>query len=107
MPEEFTASEAKNEFARALDTAITKGAVVITKHNSPRAVLLPIEEFDDLTRDREQRMHALREEFDALYGRMQQPSYGRGLDALFTATSEEFGRAAVKMARSEKTRRRG
>ncbi len=107
VAEEFTASQAKNEFARALDSAVTKGAVVITKHNAPKAVLLPIEEFDDLTREREERMRALRAEFDTLYASMQAPSFGRGVDSLFTATSEELGRAAAKMARREKNKRRG
>ena len=104
LAEEFTASRAKNQFAHALESAITKGAVVITKHNSAKAVLLPIEEFDDLTREREERMSSLRAEFDALYSRMQEPSFGRGLDALFTATPEEFGRAYVKLARGKKKR---
>src|SRR5437868_754658 len=74
-PEQFTASQAKNEFARALDGAMTHGAVVITKHDSPKAVLLSVEEFKELTRDREQRMNALRAEYDEMYARMQQPSF--------------------------------
>lgn len=107
VAEQFTASEAKNEFARALESAVTKGAVVITKHNSPKAVLLPIEEFDDLTREREQRMSPLRAEFDALYARMQEPAFGKGIDALFSATPEQLGRAYVKEARRSSAKKRG
>lgn len=35
-----TASRLKNEFGTVFDEAAVSGAVVITKHNTPRAVLL-------------------------------------------------------------------
>lgn len=41
---------AKNEFGRVLDLAEKNGAVVITKHDAPRAVLLSIDEYNALTR---------------------------------------------------------
>ena len=33
------ASEAKNKFGQVLDSALRDGAVVITKHDTPKAVL--------------------------------------------------------------------
>ena len=47
-----TATKAKNEFGRLLDTAMQGTAVVITKHDAPRAVLLSMEAFTALTRPR-------------------------------------------------------
>ena len=44
----FTATVAKNEFGHVLDTAVEKGAVAITRHDAPKAVLLSIDEYDAL-----------------------------------------------------------
>jgi prevent-host-death family protein len=107
-PEEFTASQAKNEFAHALESAITKGAVVITKHASPKAVLLSVEEFKELTRDRTEKLASFHAHYDAMFERMQQPDFDKGLDALFSATSEDFARAAMtKPATMKKRKNRG
>lgn len=43
-----TASRLKNEFGTVFDEAAVSGAVVITKHNTPRAVLLSYAEFEAL-----------------------------------------------------------
>ena len=44
----FSATDAKNEFGRVLDTALEKGAVVITRHDAPKAVLLALHRDDVL-----------------------------------------------------------
>ncbi len=41
-----TASEAKNQFGRVLEIALSDGAVVITKHDEPKAILLSIKEYE-------------------------------------------------------------
>ncbi len=91
----FTATDAKNEFGRVLDAAIAEGAVVITKHEAPKAVLLSLDEYEALAGRQEPKLDELRAEFDAMYQRMQTPEAGRAMRAAFDATPEEMGRAAV------------
>jgi prevent-host-death family protein len=95
----FTATDAKNEFGRVLDAAIAEGAVVITKHEAPRAVLLSLDEYEALAGRVDPILDDLRAEFDALYESMQTPEAGRAMRAAFDATPEEMGRAAVAAAR--------
>jgi prevent-host-death family protein len=45
-PASVLASEAKSEFGRVLEMAIQGGAVVITKHDAPKAVLISVENFN-------------------------------------------------------------
>ena len=66
------ASEAKNQFGQALDSALSGRAVLITKHDTPKAILISIEEFEAMTM-RQRKLNALSAEFDAMYERMQTP----------------------------------
>src|ERR1039458_1854479 len=47
-PASFTATEVKNEFGRILEKAIQGETVVITKHDSPKAVLISVDQFNAL-----------------------------------------------------------
>jgi len=62
-----TATEAQNEFGRVLDSVTGDRVIFITRHNSPRAVLISIERFDALVRKDETLLDTLTAEFDALY----------------------------------------
>ena len=95
----FTATEAKNEFGRVLETAIQGGIVVITKHDAPKAVLVALDEFRALVGARKGRLDTLRGEFDALLARMQTPEARSGMKAAFDATAAQLGKAAVAAAR--------
>jgi antitoxin Phd len=97
-----TASEAKNEFGRVLEMATRGGAVVITKHDAPKAVLISVENFNALAGAAETRLDALTGEFDALLARMQTPKARRGMKTAFAAAQRQLGQAAVAA-----TRRRG
>jgi antitoxin Phd len=101
-PQSVSATVAKNEFGRVLDMVIGGGRVFITKHDSPKAVLLSVDEFDALSSATKFRLDTLREEFDGLLARMQTPQARRGMQAAFEASGEELGKAAV-----EAVRRRG
>lgn len=93
------ATRLKNELAGILEQAARDGVVAITRHDSPRAVILSIEEFDSLVEARTQRLEDLGAEFDALLAVMQTAASKKGMQAAFNATSEALGRAAVKAAR--------
>jgi antitoxin Phd len=95
----FTATEAKNEFGRLLEKAILGDVVVITRRDTPKAVLISIEEFNALSNAPEARINALSAEFDALLARMQQPTSRHAMQAAFRASPEQLGRAAVEAAR--------
>ncbi len=95
----FTATDAKKQFARILETVLQGGAVVITKHDTPKAILLSVDEFSALTKTADSTLDTLTAEFDALYARMQTPKARAGMKAAFEASPEALGRAAVTAAR--------
>ena len=94
------ATRLKNEFGSVLEQALRGGAVAITRHETPKAVLVSYDEFQALVRDRAPSLHDLRAEYDVLLARMQTPASKRGMAAAFDATPEQLGRAAVKAARA-------
>jgi antitoxin Phd len=100
------ATRFKNEFGAIFEQAALGGAVAITKHNTPKAVLLSYAEFEALTRASSPVLDELTDEFDALLERMQAPRSKAGMAAAFDATPEELGRAAVKAARPARRRAR-
>ena len=95
----FTATEAKNEFGRVFEKAIQGHRVVITKHDTPKAVLLSIDEFNTLSRAAESKIDTLAEQFDSLLARMQGPRARKAMDEAFHASPKQLGRAAVAAAR--------
>jgi prevent-host-death family protein len=95
----FNATDAKNSFGRMLEATLREGAVVITKHDDPKAVLLSWEEFEALTSARTGRLTALTGEFDALMARMQTATAREGMRTAFDAPPAKLGKAAVAAAR--------
>jgi antitoxin Phd len=95
----YTATEAKNEFGRLLERAIQGATVVITKHDSPRAVLISIDQFQTLQEAPQAKLNTLTEQFDTLLERMQSPKARRGMAAAFRADNKQLGKAAVAAAR--------
>ena len=97
--ESVTATHAKRDFGKLLESAIRGRAVVITKHAAPKAVLMSVEEFNGRSRPSEPRFDTLTQYFDALLDRMQGPKARAAMQAAFDATPEQLGRAAVAGAR--------
>ena len=95
----ISATEAKNEFGRLLETVIQGGKVVITKHDSPKAVLISMDEFNALSNAHRVELESLTAEFDGLLARMQTPAARAGMNAAFHATPKELGKAAIAAAR--------
>ena len=98
------ASRLKNELGAVFEEAALSGAVVITKHNTPRAVLLSYAEFEALTASATPALDDLSERFDKLLATMQTPEAKAGVAAAFDATPEELGVAAVKAAHTTQLR---
>ena len=93
-----TASDAKNGFGRVLDRVAKDGAVVITRHDRPDAVVLSIEAYQRLAAPKAQDNDALTAQFDALYERLQQPGTADKIEAVFALSPAELGRIAVERA---------
>jgi antitoxin Phd len=94
----MTATAAKNKFGRALDTVLQGGAVVITRHGAPRAVLISFQEYNQLKGAGAAQLR-LSGEFDALLAGMQRPASRAGMKAAFGASPKQLGRAALTAAR--------
>ena len=82
-----------------LEKAIQGSVVVITKHDTPKAVLLSVDEFNTLSHAPELEINALSAEFDVLLARMQQPGARGSMQAAFSASPKQLGRAAIAAAR--------
>jgi prevent-host-death family protein len=95
----------KNELSAVLEEA-ARGAVAITRHDAPKAVLVSYEEFQALVSSRAQSLGELDAEFDALLERMQTPKARKGVEAAFKASPAELGRAAAAAKPAPRKRRR-
>jgi len=94
-----TATDAKKEFGSVLERVMREGAVLITKHDAPKAVIVAVDEFEALTQAAGTKLDTLSAEFDALLVRMQAPKARAGMKAAFAASPKQLGRAAVTAAR--------
>lgn len=104
------ATKAKNEFGAILEQAVAGGAVAITRHDTPKAVLMSYVEFSSLVNARTSSLDDLSAEFDGLLARMQTPAARKGIDLAFRASPAELARAAAAVAVSSSAgaiRRRG
>lgn len=99
------ATRLKNELGALLDRATHGGAVAITRHDKPRAVLISYEEFSALAKLRSPGLAALDAEFDGLLAGMQTPAVRAGMAAAFDAAPAALGKAAVRAARAVSRKR--
>lgn len=97
-----TATDAKKEFGKILEEAIKGGVVTITKHDAPKAVLISIERFEQLSSSPALQIKTLEAEFDAMLQRMQKPAQRAGVRAAFAASPRALGQAALEGARKRK-----
>ena len=102
----IAATRVKNEFGMVLEQALRGGAVAITRHDMPKAVLMSYDEFQALIRDRTPSLNDLRAEYDGLLSNMQTPKARKGMADAFNATPKTLGKAAVKAARASIKRNR-
>lgn len=97
-----TATKVKNEFGAILDKATTGGAVAITRHDRPKAVIISYDEFESLIKVRSRALDDLGLEFDDLLARMQTSQSRAAMKTAFNATPSQLGRAAVEAARKSR-----
>jgi prevent-host-death family protein len=92
----ISATDAKNRFGEVLKAA-ERGPVFIDKRGRHQAVVLGIDAYKALLARHqapdEQRLEALREEFNELYARMQTDKARAVTDRFLAASDEEINRA--------------
>jgi prevent-host-death family protein len=94
-----TATALKNSAADVLDQVAAHGAVAITKHDKPRAVLVSIEQYERMMGAESNLVNELQAEYRGMLEKMQEPEQKAAAEHLFKATPEELGAAAVRGAR--------
>jgi prevent-host-death family protein len=99
---EVSATEAKNSFGRVLEAALAQGAVAITKHDEPRAVLMSVQAYQALFEAQSSPLAELTQEFDALLAHLQAPPMREAMADAFAADSAELGAAALAAAQAGK-----
>lgn len=102
-PRAVPATDAKNEFGNVLDEAVGSGAVIITKRDAPKAVLVSYDRLSTALARHEPDLTALSRDFDALVASMQTPKARAAGRSLFSKTPAQLGQAALNAA----TPRRG
>src|ERR1035437_9535405 len=82
------ATRFKNEFGTIFEQAMRSGAVAITKHDTARAILISVEEFEALVGEHSRSLDALAGQFEGLLARMQSPAARKGVAAAFNASPQ-------------------
>jgi antitoxin Phd len=75
------------------------GVVHITKHEAPKAAVIPMAEYETFSRAAEARLNAFSIEFDAIFAHMQTPQARTGMQAAFDASPGQLANAALEFAR--------
>lgn len=95
----MTATALKNATGDVLDQALRDGAIAITRHDKPRAILLSLEEYESMQPEVEPAwLQTIKAEAWEMLEAMQSPEQRAGAELAFNATPEELGRAAVEAA---------
>lgn len=101
------ATRFKNEFAAMFEQAALGKPVAITKHDTPKAVLISYEEFQALMRARSAALHELEAHFDSVLQGMQSPKAKAGMAAAYDAAPGKVARVAMKAVRKRPRRKPG
>jgi antitoxin Phd len=96
--ESFTITEFKERAREVIDLLADHKAIAILRHKKPDAVLISASDYVEFMKIRLERLGFLSQRFDEMVARMQTPAATAGVDALFSATPEELGRAAMAAA---------
>ena len=97
--ESFTITEFKERAREVIDLVQDHKPVAIMRHKKPDAVLISAGDYVDFMKLRSERLNFLTHRYDEMVARMQAPEAAAGVDALFSASSEDLGGAAVAAAK--------
>lgn len=97
--ESVTATVAKNAFGKVLEQALSQGMVLITRHDTARAVLLSVEEYQAMLDRAPDPLQLLGKEFETLVAGMRKPKARMAGQMLLKASGAELGKSAASGAR--------
>jgi PHD/YefM family antitoxin component YafN of YafNO toxin-antitoxin module len=93
-----TASKLVGGMQQVTHEVMTKGAIVITRHEVPTMVMLSVERYLALEQAAEPDLQGLTRQFDDMLARMQAPDAVRGMAQAFEMSPAQLGRAAARAA---------
>jgi antitoxin Phd len=93
-----SATALKNSPADVLDRVAEVGAIAITRHDKPRAVLLSLDQYREMGGTGVDWLSDLKAEYRGLLDKMQEPAEKAAAEKAFLASPEELGRAALEAA---------
>lgn len=94
-----SSTKAKASF-RELIQRTKRGPVFVTVHKKREAVVMSVDEYEQLLANQRDPLADMAKHFDALAAKMQTAEHAAAVDALFHATPEELGDAAVQAAKN-------
>lgn len=94
-----SSTKAKTSFRELIQRA-KHGPVFVTVHKKREAVVMSMDEYEQLLANQRDPLADMALHFDALVARMQTPGHAAAIDALFNATPAELGKAAVQAAKN-------
>lgn len=98
-PIRMNATKVKNQMGQVLDKVIQGEIVLITRHETPKAAVISMAEFEKLSRGPGERLSALSGKYDAMLARMQAPAARKGMKGAFDASPKQLAQAALRFAR--------
>lgn len=93
-----SSTKAKTSFRELIQKA-KRGPVFVTVHKKREAVVMSMDEYEQLLANQRDPLADMAQHFDALVAKMQTSKHAAAVDALFKATPEELGKAAVQAAK--------
>ena len=89
----------KERAREVIDSVSEHKAIAILRHKTADAVLISADDYVEFMKLKRERLNFLTERYDEMVARMQSPQSIAGADALFSATPESLGAAAVSVAK--------
>ena len=93
-----TVTELKERAREVIDLVAERNAIAILRHKVADAVLISASDYVEFMKLKRERLDFLTQRYDEMMVRMQTAQSAAGVDALFDATSEALGLAAVAAA---------
>lgn len=91
----FSATKLASGMQAVASTVMSRGAVVITRHERPSMVLMSVERYLEMEHAAEPNLEALTQQFDDMFARMQGEAAAQAMADAFAMDPSELGEAAV------------
>jgi prevent-host-death family protein len=95
----MNATKVKNRMGQVLDRVMQGDVVLITRHDTPKAAVIPMAEFEKLSGTPDKVLSGLSRKYDAMLTRMQTPAARKRMKTAFSATPKQLAEAALEFAR--------